>query len=266
MVIKERQSTRQNWEKFWEQKQKVEDVYDNAERIVRRLKANVDLAGKKVLEVGAGTGRDSYMLLEERAVVYVLDYAENSLKLMKHIGKQKRLTVFLIQGDAFKLPVADNSFDVVFHQGLLEHFKNPIPILEENFRILKTGGILLVDVPQKYHIYTIIKHILIFFNRWFAGWETEFTINQLQRLVEQVGFEVMQSYGEWMRPSLFYRIIREILLKFRIKLPLYPKGFGFLQQWRNILRQKFLGHRIALCTGLDIGIIGIKNKKQYYSR
>ena len=258
MSKKGRHSTRQNWERFWEQKQRVEDVYDNAERIVHKLKANVELSGKKVLEVGAGTGRDSFMLVKEGALVYVLDYAENSLKIMQQLHQKAALNVQLLQADAFKLPIANNSFDVVFHQGLLEHFRNPVPLLEENFRVLKPGGILLVDVPQKYHVYTIIKHILIGFNRWFAGWETEFTIKELQSLVTQVGFEVKSSYGEWMRPSLFYRIVRELLLKVNVKLPLYPKGLGVFRHWRDVLRKRLLKHQITLYTGLDIGVIGIK--------
>lgn len=258
MAINNKQSTRQNWEKFWDEKSRVTDVYDNTERIVSNLKANADLAGKKILEVGAGTGRDSVMLVNEGASVYVLDYAVNSLKIMETLGKENNLDLHPIQGDAFKLPIADNSFDVVFHQGLLEHFKNPLPILEENFRVLKPGGFVLVDVPQKYHVYTIIKHIFILFNCWFAGWETEFTITGLQNMIKKAGFEVQQAYGEWMHPSLFYRMIRELLLKLKIKLPLYPEGPAILRRWRTDVRQKLSTHWIALHTGLDIGVIGVK--------
>ncbi|MBN1347900.1 class I SAM-dependent methyltransferase [candidate division KSB1 bacterium] len=261
MASNKNQSTRQNWEKFWDDKQQVEDVYDNAERIVCRLKSNVDLKNKKILEVGAGTGRDSLMLHEAGATVYVLDYADNSLKIISRLCREKQLKIHLIQGDAFKLPIADDSFDIVFHQGLIEHFQDPLPILQENFRILKPGGMLLVDVPQRYHIYTIFKHILIFLNKWFAGWETEFTIGQLQALTKRVGFEVKQSYGEWMRPSLFYRLMRELLLQIRIKLPRYPKGPGFLHNWRTRTRQKMTTHTLALYTGIDIGVVGIKKIK-----
>ena len=43
-------------------------------------------------------------------------------------------------GDAFALPFADGTFDVVFHQGLLEHFRNPDDLIAENARVLKPGG------------------------------------------------------------------------------------------------------------------------------
>lgn len=254
-----RTSTRAHWEEFWIQKKNVAQVYDNAERIVARLKNSAgNLAGKKVLEVGAGTGRDSFLLAEAGAEVTVLDYADNSLTIMRGIASGSQIPVLLVKGDAFNLPIPDNTFDIVFHQGLLEHFENPQPIIDENFRVLKPNGLLLADVPQKYHIYTVIKHILIVLNKWFAGWETEFTIGQLARLLEKAGFQIALRYGEWMRPSLFYRIVREAALKIHLTLPLYPKGIPVLRDWRSQLRQKMLRTQFALVTGLDIGVVGKK--------
>jgi predicted SAM-dependent methyltransferase len=48
------------------------------------------------------------------------------------------------------LPFADNSFDVIYHSHLLEHFpKRYAPIfLHECFRVLKPGGIIRVVVPD----------------------------------------------------------------------------------------------------------------------
>lgn len=252
-------STRKHWEDFWEQKKNVQEVYDNSERIVAQLKkAAGSLKGKVVLEVGAGTGRDSFLLAREGAEVIVLDYADNSLAIMRDIAKENPEHVRLLQGDAFNLPLPDNSIDIVFHQGLLEHFRDPQPILNENARVLKPGGFALVDVPQKYHVYTLIKHTLIAMNKWFAGWETEFTIEELQDRVRQTGLEVERSYGEWMSPSLFYRIAREGLRKTGVKLPLYPKGIPGLRDMRGYLRERFKDSRLALKTGLDIGVIGRK--------
>jgi len=49
-----------------------------------------------------------------------------------------------------KLPFADNSFDVVYHSHLLEHFpKHHTPIfLKECYRVLKERGIIRVVVPD----------------------------------------------------------------------------------------------------------------------
>ena len=95
------------------------------------------------------------------ANVWVVDYTPSALRLIaKQPGGDRLLRVC---GDAFQLPFADGSFDVVFHQGLLEHFREPQRLLAENARVLKRGGLLLVDVPQRWHYYTPLKHLMIAF-------------------------------------------------------------------------------------------------------
>jgi len=251
-------SSQKNWDDFWERKHQVKDVYSNMERIISKLEQVVDLKEKKILEVGAGTARDSFSLVNRGAHVFVLDYSPTAMAIISRLNQEYPVNVHPIQADAFQIPAADESFDIVFHQGLLEHFHDPSKILQENVRVLKKGGLLLVDVPQKFHIYTVIKHILIFFDKWFAGWETEFTIRQLQRLVEKEGVRVVLSYGSWMRPSLFYRMMREALLKVNLKLPLYPKSFSWARRIRDAIRNRFMKTNWAFYTFLDIGVIAQK--------
>jgi len=255
-----KQSTKAHWEKFWKEKEQIEEVYSNDDRIYLNLIKVTEIKNKKILEVGAGSGRDSFQLAYKNATVYVLDYSSQALRIVKNLNDQNDIHVYLIQGDAFQIPIPDESLDIIFHQGLMEHFKDPLSLLREQVRVLKPGGFLLVDVPQRYHIYTIIKHILIFFNKWFAGWETEFSIGQLKKLMEQSGFVVRHKYGRWMRPSLSYRIVREVLRKLKIGLPLYPAGFRYTRKLRNWLRGRCITKPWAYYTFLDIGVIGQKKK------
>ncbi len=255
----QRDSTQKNWDEFWNRKQHVEEVYSNVERIITNLRRVTALNGKRILEVGAGTARDSFKLVNQGANVFVLDYSPVAMDIVNHLNQENNTKIQPIRADAFSIPSPDNTYDIVFHQGLLEHFRDPRPLLQENVRVLKEGGYLLVDVPQRYHIYTIIKHILIFFNKWFAGWETEFSINELENLAKHAGVKVVYRYGSWMRPSLFYRILREVLLKIKIKLPLYPRGLPLFRNIRNFLRNRFIHSNWALYTFLDIGIIAKKD-------
>jgi len=256
--MKEKISTKENWENFWRDQENIHEVYSNEDRIYLNLIKVADINGKKILEVGAGSGRDSFRLAQEMGMVYVLDYSPQALKIVKNLNTENASRVYLIQGDAFQIPIPDASMDIVFHQGLMEHFKDPMPLLKEHFRILKPGGFLLVDVPQKYHVYTVIKQILIFFNKWFAGWETQFSLPELKKLTKEAGFSVCHQYGRWMRPSLFYRILRELLKKANIKLAHYPKGFKYTRKMRDWLRDKFIAQPWAYYTFLDIGVIGQK--------
>jgi ubiquinone/menaquinone biosynthesis C-methylase UbiE len=52
------------------------------------------------------------------------------------------------QGDATKLPLADNSFDVVTCQTLLMHLPQPVEALREMLRILRLGGLLICVEPS----------------------------------------------------------------------------------------------------------------------
>jgi SAM-dependent methyltransferase len=138
--------------------------------------------------------------------------------------------VRLIRGDALATPFGDASFDLVYHQGLLEHFRDPLRLLRENHRLVRPGGLLLVDVPQKYHVYTLVKQGLIAVNRWFAGWETQFSPPEIRALVERAGFQCERVYGYGMHPGLLYRVAREAGKRVGVSLPLYPR-FGLLDGW-----------------------------------
>lgn len=256
-VIPKRESTKSHWENFWSDKKEVHEVYSNEDRVLRNVLRVTDLRGKRVLEVGAGTGRDSFGMVEQGASVFMLDYSTNSLNIIKNLAAQERVDVNAVGGDAFSLPFADGTFDLVFHQGLLEHFreKEAENLLKENIRVIKSGGLLLVDVPQRYHIYTVMKHILIALDRWFAGWEREFSVSELDRLLRSFGIVPVYRYGEWMYPSLFYRVMREGFRKFGIRLPLNPTPIKSLANIRKKVRDSFRSSPIVLHTSISCGII-----------
>jgi SAM-dependent methyltransferase len=257
-----KKSTRHDWESYWGSKEKIEEIYSNADRIGRNLTSVLDLNGLKVLEVGAGTGRDSLPLTENGAIVFQLDYSFASLRLMKQAAGN--LPVTLIGGDTFHLPFRRGTFDVIFHQGLLEHFKisRASDMIREQIRVLRDGGFLLIDIPQRYHIYTILKHILIALGSWFAGWERSFSYPELRRVLRSHGLEPVYAYGEWMRPSLLYRMIREAAKKLGITLPLNPPRVPLLWKGRDMLRMLLIKTPLPLYTGVCIGILGQKGAKK----
>ncbi len=257
----QRVSKREDWETFWEAKQETEEVYSNAGRVLRHLSRLTSLEGKKVLEIGAGTGRDSFPLVEHGAIVFQLDYAENSLRILKRLADESKYQVSIVGGDTFCLPFRDGTFDIIFHQGLLEHFRKPVAenLLRENIRVLKPEGLLLVDVPQRWHSYTVVKHLLIVAGKWFAGWERSFTVGELRNLLKNLGLTPVYSYGEWMYPSFFYRAFREVLKKAGWTLPLYPTVSKGLTRLRARWRERLLDTALPLHTGISIGVVAKKS-------
>ncbi len=242
------------WDQFWSSSRNLQDVYSTDGRVIENLQKHVNFAGLKVLEVGAGTGRDSVLIASRGAKVYALDNSQEALNLMRTSLEK---SIDIVCGDALDLPFADESFDIVFHQGLLEHFKHPSKLLDENRRVLRKGGILLVDVPQRFHYYTLLKHGLMLIGKWFAGWETEFTPGQLRALIEDRGFEVMGMYGENLYPPVWYRAMRRVLLNFWLRLPMHPKKPTLITKVGNFFRSK-LPEELFLKTVMVVGCVARK--------
>jgi SAM-dependent methyltransferase len=261
-----RESTPQHWQDFWEEADNLDldDVYGTDGRMVREITGIFDLAGgglagKRILEVGAGTGRDAVVLAKAGADVLTLDYVPGSLGLTIKAAGQAQVTVDPVCGDGTAMPFSDGTFDVVFHQGLLEHFPDPLPLLRDNIRVLKPGGHLVIDVPQTFHYYTLGKKFLIAIDKWFAGWETEFTIAELEKMMRDEGLELTRSYGDWMVPGLWYRALRKVILtRTGRKLPMHPEPIPPLARLGEAWRRSFGKTRLSLYTTPTIGVIARK--------
>ncbi len=261
-----RESTPDHWQRFWEEADGLEldDVYGTDGRMVREVMGLYEgieggLAGKRILEVGAGTGRDAVTLARAGAEVLTLDYVAGSLELTRKAASLAQVNVTTVCGDALDSPFPAGCFDVVFHQGLLEHFRDTTPLLRDNARILKPGGFVIVDVPQTFHYYTLGKKILIAMDKWFAGWETQFTPAELEGLVRDQGLEVARTYGDWMVPGLWYRAVRKLLMtRTGMRLPMNPEPVPPVARLGEKWRDWFGRHRLSLYTTPTIGVIARK--------
>jgi ubiquinone/menaquinone biosynthesis C-methylase UbiE len=105
-----------------------------------------DITNKKILDVGAGTGRLTIMLRDHRAEVTALDTSEKMLEILHRKNKHIQVVV----GDAENLPFENDSFDIVTAAFLIVHLKNPTRFFDEVYRVLKPGGLFLVtNINQK---------------------------------------------------------------------------------------------------------------------
>ena len=253
-----RASTKDHWDSYWKAHTDPQETYDNDDRVLAPIFALGDVRGRRVLEVGAGSGRDSIELARRGARVTVLDYVPSSLRVVGQNAREAGVFLDLVCGDGTGMPFPDNTFDVVFHQGLMEHFRDPTPLLSDNRRVLKEGGHVVIDVPQRWHIYTVGKKIMIALNHWFAGWETEYSIRELTRLVERQGFEVTARLGDWMVPGFFYRAFRYSLRPLGIALPRHPRGVAPLTRIGDAWRGWFRRRSLSFWTFAMIGVVGRK--------
>lgn len=99
--------------------------------------------GKRVLEIGVGTGTDFLQWARAGARCCGVDITEAAVRIT-----QARLYCYgfsapLVRADAQALPFPDGTFDVVYSWGVLHHAPNPRRAIEEVRRVLKPGGLFI---------------------------------------------------------------------------------------------------------------------------
>jgi SAM-dependent methyltransferase len=108
-----------------------------------------DLAGRRILEIGAGCGAFMAYGSREglRAVGVEIDPAIAALARELAQGNGMAAPALLVAaGEA--LPFRSGSFEVIFSNSVLEHVRDPVQVLREAVRALRPGGRLHFIVPS----------------------------------------------------------------------------------------------------------------------
>jgi 2-polyprenyl-3-methyl-5-hydroxy-6-metoxy-1,4-benzoquinol methylase len=135
----------------WNEFSKVQlDSYNGANlsetRLLNQSGMKVeDFFGKKILEIGAGNGRFTEVLLKYGARVVAVDYSI-AIDANYENNYSKDNDVIFLQADLFDLPLKENSFDIVICYGVIQHTGNNEMALLELCKFPVKGGILLVDI------------------------------------------------------------------------------------------------------------------------
>jgi glycosyltransferase involved in cell wall biosynthesis/ubiquinone/menaquinone biosynthesis C-methylase UbiE len=103
-------------------------------------------AGERLLEIGAGIGTDLAQFAKAGAIVTDLDLSSGHLELAKENFALRGLKGEFVLHDAEVLPFDDNTFDVVYSNGVLHHTPNTASVVAEIYRVLKPGGRAIVMV------------------------------------------------------------------------------------------------------------------------
>jgi ubiquinone/menaquinone biosynthesis C-methylase UbiE len=128
------------------------ETYDTVENRTRDLAAEVlrkvdlNLAGRSVIEVGCGTGRNTEWLARPEAGstnIAAMDFSEAMLERARARVTDPR--VRFIQHDARAMwPLATASADVIIAMLILEHVEHLEPFFAEAARTLNAGGELFI--------------------------------------------------------------------------------------------------------------------------
>jgi ubiquinone/menaquinone biosynthesis C-methylase UbiE len=102
--------------------------------------------GRRLLDVGGGTGNYARALREEGWEPLVADFNE---AMLEH-ARAKGLPT--MRADATGLPFADEDFDAVMLVSMLHHVSDPVQAIREARRVLRPGGRLAVMGWMREHI------------------------------------------------------------------------------------------------------------------
>ncbi|STQ89333.1 bifunctional 2-polyprenyl-6-hydroxyphenol methylase/3-demethylubiquinol 3-O-methyltransferase UbiG [Iodobacter fluviatilis] len=127
--------------KWWDTESEFKPLHEINPLRIDFMQKHVDLAGKKVLDVGCGGGILAEGLARQGAQVTGIDLAEKSLKVAKlHLFESK------LEVDYRCVPVeqlateAPESYDIVTCMEMLEHVPSPASVVAACARLVKPGG------------------------------------------------------------------------------------------------------------------------------
>lgn len=169
-----------------------------------------------ILEVGSGSGAMVSYFQNQGHFSVGLDYYINPLKIAKRVFNAKNL----VRGNMFNLPFKDSSFDIVWNEGVLEHFKidKSIEAAKEMARVSKKY--VIIDVPNRYTLFVIRKFMLKMIGKWSYGYEESYSPKRLRYLMTKAGLNVIGVQGvhlpppmaEWNKWNLLHLLLLEVPL------------------------------------------------------
>jgi 2-polyprenyl-3-methyl-5-hydroxy-6-metoxy-1,4-benzoquinol methylase len=128
--------------------------------------------GKKVLDVGCGTGYGSSYLAELASSVVGIDLSRQALRFAR--ARYRKPNLQYLRMNAEKLNFPSRSFDFVISTENFEHLSNQEMNLREMARVLTQDGILLLGTPNR---------------EMFIGWNNPYHTHELayEELLAMIG-------------------------------------------------------------------------------
>ncbi|MDQ5845014.1 MAG: class I SAM-dependent methyltransferase [Acidobacteriota bacterium] len=108
--------------------------------------------GQRLLEVGCGMGTDLLQFARGGALCTGVDLTPRSIEISRHRFALYGMPGDFLLTDGERLPFPDESFDVVYSNGVLHHTPDTAGGIRELHRVLKPGGIAKVMLYYRHSL------------------------------------------------------------------------------------------------------------------
>jgi 2-polyprenyl-3-methyl-5-hydroxy-6-metoxy-1,4-benzoquinol methylase len=133
----------------WRERRINQERYQEAR--LRQLEALTGpIAGRVLLDVGAGMGGFAVAAALGGAIVGVCEYNRNYCRIVKLRAARNNVTLPVYNAVGEALPFADRSFDTIVSWDVIEHVQSPERMLREFDRVLVPGGVALVTAINRW--------------------------------------------------------------------------------------------------------------------
>ncbi len=159
------------------------------DRLSFTLRALEPIAGKKILDVGCGSGRYGVELAKRGAAEIVgIDLSPQMIELARRVAQQAGVAerCRFLQIDIFALG-QDEKFDATIAMGLFDYVDRPLELLR-HLRPL-TGELLIAAFPARLSFRVPFRKLWL---NWNGCPVYFFSRSQVQRLAEDAGFECVE--------------------------------------------------------------------------
>ncbi|MFA4877227.1 MAG: methyltransferase domain-containing protein [Methanoregula sp.] len=185
------------WEKVWTKNLITSDYSLKylafMEEIERHLPHH-----SKVLEAGCGTGQ-TLGLFSGRHEAFGLDISRAALSLAKENCQNPVL------GSIFSIPFQNDTFDLVYNSGVIEHFRDPanVAAIQEMARVVKPSGKVIIIVPNTLCLwYMLGKKIAVMMKNFEFGYEEDYSCHRLHDAALRAGLVIERTFGLQALPPL----------------------------------------------------------------
>jgi ubiquinone/menaquinone biosynthesis C-methylase UbiE len=199
--------TKEDWEKLSETDWSIDS--DMLKKFLVRQKTmfdwlkDVTKGNKKVKILDQGTGIGQYAMACAKLGyrnIRGMDFSEKMLERARKYAKvYKGKNIRFDLGDIRDMPYEDNTFDVIISPGIIEHVEETEKTVEELYRVVKNGGHVLLFVPYKWSLFTLLKKIQQFLGIWKCGYEKSFSEKELEELLKK--FVILDKKHVYYRPG-----------------------------------------------------------------